>query len=260
MQKEYINKIFHGDCIDVMKSIPNNSIDLIVTSPPYNLGIDYDGYIDELDWKKYYVWCKEWLTEIFRILKKDGRFCLNHYLSIGRLGNRLTPLMTLNEMCCEEIGFKHHALSVINDTTISKRTSWGSWLSPSAPYINCPFEGVLILYKEDWKKHVFGKSTINKEDFMMGCLGSWKLPPPKRTEHPATFPITLPLLCINLLTYEDDIVLDPFIGSGTTAIACLQTNRRFIGIELSEKYYQQTIKKIEQTKKDIDKAIIKPWE
>jgi len=217
-----------------MPFIPDNSIDLILTSPPYNLGIDYGTYKDNLPWEEYYQWCEKWLREIFRILKSDGRFCLNHYLSCGNAEERTAPLMTLNSLSLE-IGFKHHGLGVWMDTSLSGLTSWGSWCSASAPYVNSPFEGILILFKEYWKKQSEGKSTIEKGDFMMLCGGAWKIGTEKKRLTPSPFPKRLPALCINLLTYEDDIVLDPFIGGGTTAAVCKKYKRRYIGIEIDRK-------------------------
>jgi len=232
---DFINKILLGDCLKVMPSIPDNSIDLVITSPPYNIGIDYGTYKDNLPWKKYYNWCKLWLKEIYRILKNDGRFCLNHYLSLGNSKEKTAPLMILNGLSLE-IGFKHHGLAIWEDKTISTLTAWGSWLSASSPYVNCPTEGILILYKEHWKKENKGVSTIENRDFIMATKGVWNLGTDRKRLTPATFPERLPGLCINLLTYEDDLVLDLFLGSGTTAVACRELGRRFIGIEINPEY------------------------
>jgi len=234
--EDIIDRIICGDCIEVMRQIPSNSIDLVITSPPYNVGIKYDEYHDDIEWGQYFEWSRKWLYEIYRILKNDGRFCLNHYLSIGQSGNRHSPLMDLNWMA-KEIGFKHHGLAVWTDATLTKRTAWGSWLSASAPYINSPYEGILILYKNKWKKERKGKSTISKEEFIESCSGIWNIKPDnKREKHPATFPEELPRRCINLLSYEGDIVMDPFNGIGTTTVVAKKLKRHYIGIEISENY------------------------
>ena len=229
------NKIYQGDVLEVLKTFPDESINCIITSPPYNIGIDYGVYKDNLKWVDYYSWCEKWLKECYRVLKSDGRICINHYLSLGNARERTAPLMEINSISLR-IGFKHHSVAVWQDITLAKRTAWGSWLSASAPYINSPFEGILILYKKDWKRRGLGKSTIKKDDFIKLTRGIWEIPTERRQLTKANFPVTLPEKCINLLTFEKDVVLDCFMGSGSTAIACLKTNRSFIGIELSEEY------------------------
>ena len=169
--------LIQGDCLKVLPKIPSESIDLVVTSPPYNINIDYGVYKDNIDWDSYYNWCRKWLKELYRVLKKDGRLCLNHYLSMGQSGNRHAALMDLNWIATREIGFKHHSVAIWTDNSLSSLTSWGSWLSAKAPYIKCPFEGILILYKQTWKKLKDGKSTIKPEEFIKACSGIWNIKP-----------------------------------------------------------------------------------
>lgn len=252
-----LNKIYCGDCLEVMKEIPDNFIDLVVTSPPYNIGIEYDSWNDRMKWTDYWKFTSEWLSECFRVLKNNGgRICINHYLSFGSgnrgfkigvkngteqededTGNgiRVSPLCEINNIA-QNIGFKHHALVVWEDRTLSRKTAWGSWLSASSPYINCPFEGILILFKNKWKKENKGDNTLSSHEFINLTRGLWNLKTENKGLTKANFDLTLPEKCINLLTYKGDIVLDPFVGSGTTAEACIKAQRNFIGIDISPNY------------------------
>jgi site-specific DNA-methyltransferase (adenine-specific) len=237
-----IDQIYCGDSLELIKKIDSNSVDLAVTSPKYNLGIKYDSCDDFVPWDEYYDWCRSWMKEVYRVLKPDGRFCLNHYISCGMAKHRSAPLMNLNAICEFEIGFKHHGFVLWDDRTISKRTAWGSWMSASAVYVNSPHEGITILYKDHWKKDTKGESTITKEEFMEATTGIWKLSPEKhRGGCPAPFPVSLPKRCINLLTYKGDLVLDLFNGGGTTCIAAKQTGRHYIGMDMSRSYCDDAI-------------------
>ncbi len=232
----FINSIQCGNCLNVLPTIPDNSIDLIVTSPPYNVEMKYDLYNDSVPWPQYYSWCGEWLKECYRVLKPDGRLALNHYLSLGNAKTgRTAPLMEINHIA-SEIGFQHHTVAVWTDRTLSRRTAWGSFMSASSPYLQSPFEGILILFKDRWKKDKKGISDCPKEDFIKLTGGIWDMRPETRGVTPANFSVDLPLKCIRLLSYIDSIVLDPFMGGGTTAVACIRSGRKYIGIELSPDY------------------------
>lgn len=239
------NIIVQADAIAYLRKMPACSVDLIVTSPPYNLGMDYDcDWDDEQKWASYFDWCEEWLVQCYRVLKDDGRMCLNHYLSCGDAKRgRVAPLMTLNERATQ-VGFHHHGVAIWNDATVSRLTAWGSWLSASSPYVNSPFEGILLLYKNSWKKQTKGVSTIEKDQFIMGASGTWKLKSVRRSNHPAPYHLDLALMCINLLSYKGDLVLDPFVGSGTTCVAAALTGRRYIGVDLSEKYVRAATRRV----------------
>ena len=235
------NVIYNVDCVQGMRmQIPDNSIDIVITSPPYNLGVKYDVHDDMSPWDEYYDWCRLWMNEVYRILKPDGRFCLNHYLSCGTAKHRSAPLMNLNAIAEFDIGFKHHGVALWSESSTCKRQAWGSWVSASAPYINSPHECIDIFYKDHWKKDKKGESTITSKEFMESTLGIWHMAPERKRKNghcPAPFPVALPKRCINLLSYKGDIVLDPFSGNATTAIAAIQTGRRYIGFELSKTYW-----------------------
>lgn len=232
-------RLIAGPVIKSLKKLDESSVDLILTSPPYNVHFDYEVYDDWLPWPVYYNWCTRWLKECYRVLKDDGRMVLNHYFSLGNVvDGRSYPLMHLNEIAVG-IGLKHHAVIFWEDRTISRRTAWGSWLSASAPYINSPYEGLLVLYKHWWKKIGKGESTISKEEFMEGCLGVWSIPSSKSRRgdgHPTAFPLQLAERAINLFTYKGETVLDPFVGSGTTVVAADKLGREGIGIDLNPRF------------------------
>ena len=244
------DKIYNMDCIKGMQMLTDDCIDLIVTSPPYNIGIDYDVYDDNRSWEEYYDWCETWLKECYRVLKKDGgRILIDHYISLGTSKYRTSPLSRIYSIM-EKIGFKHHSIAVWTDITLAKKTAWGSYLNASAPYINAPFEGILIDYKENWKKSRKGVSTIDKDEFIKLTRGRWDIKTETKGLTKANFSLDLPTKAINLLTYVDDVVLDPFMGSGTTAVAAKLTNRHYIGFEISENYCRIAEKRIEDIKND----------
>jgi site-specific DNA-methyltransferase (adenine-specific) len=241
------NIILNCDLLDGFKNLSDNSIDLCVTSPPYNCGIQYDSWQDSKPWNEYLDWCRTWLTEMKRVLKPEGRFAINHLVEMGlpangkKNGIRVSPQVELYKII-SDIGLTIVAQPMWADLTKSTLTSWGSWQSASAPYIYNPFEVILVGYKSQWKKErpkdTPGINTISKEDFMKGVGGVWNIQPETQGLTMANFPVALPKLCIELLSFKDDIILDPFMGSGTTAIACLETDRQYIGFELSPNYHK----------------------
>ena len=160
MMENFVNKIINGDCIEVMKTMPENSIDLIVTSPPYGVGIEYDTFDDDLQFEEYRTFSKEWLIEAYRVLKDDGRIALNVPYEINRQdkGGRIFMIAELWSIM-QKIGYKFYGLVDLDEQSPhrSKTTAWGSWMSPSAPYIYNPKECVLLCYKNRHIKKVKGE-------------------------------------------------------------------------------------------------------
>ncbi len=232
---------------DFLKAdIPENSIDLVVTSPPYNVGIKYENHIDSLSYKDYLNWSARWLEKVYELLKEDGRLCLNIPLDKNKGG--MTPVYADIVEVAKRVGLKYQSTIVWNEQNISRRTAWGSWLSASAPYVIAPVEMIVLMYKKQWKKKEKGISDITKEEFIQWTNGMWTFSgeSKKRIGHPAPFPLELPKRCIKLFSYVGDTILDPFSGSGTTLIASYKLGRKAIGTEISEEYFQLSIERIEK--------------
>ena len=229
------------DCFDGMKHIPDGTINLTVTSPPYNVGLSYNEYDDNKAYSDYLSWIKDIFNENYRVLTTDGRMCIN----IGDGKNGSIPTHSDFIQICKSIGFYVMSIIIWNKNTTSNRTAWGSFMSPSCPSFPRCFEYVLIFSKSKKLTHK-GDTTISKENFIKWTNGMWTFAPEiKELWHPAAYPLELPKRCIELLTYKDDVVLDPFMGSGTTAIACIKEHRHFIGFELSKEYYDKACKRID---------------
>jgi len=218
--------------------ISNNSIDLIVTSPPYNVGIEYGLHNDEMSYEQYLKWTESWLSKALNLLKKDGRMCLNIPLDKNKGGQQSVYADVLT--IAKKVGFNYHSTIIWNEGNISRRTAWGSWMSASAPYVIAPVEVIVILYKESWKKLTDGVSDISREEFIEWTNGLWTFSgeSKKKIGHPAPFPVELPRRCIKLFSYVGDTILDPFAGSGTTLIAAYKSKRKAIGVEIDEQYFE----------------------
>lgn len=237
-------KIINDNVLDI-RNIKENSIDLIVTSPPYNVDIKYNSNDDKLTYSEYLKFSELWMSNCYKWMKSDGRFCLNVPLDKNKGGHQSVGADITN--IAKKIGFSYHSTIIWNEGNISRRTAWGSWKSASAPYVIAPVEFIIILYKNVWKKTSgSGVSDISKDEFMSWTNGLWTFSgeSKKRIGHPAPFPIELPNRCIKLFSFVDDLILDPFLGSGTSVIAALKNNRRAIGIDIDETYCKLALKRI----------------
>lgn len=229
------------------KKIAAGSIDLLVTSPPYNVDIPYSSHDDCSTYEEYRDFSRRWMKRCFTWLKDDGRFCLNIPLDKNKGGQQSVgaDLTTI----AKKVGFSYHSTIVWNEGNISRRTAWGSWVSASAPYVIAPVELIVILYKKSWKKTSGSKeSDISRTEFMEWTNGLWTFngERKKKTGHPAPFPVELPLRCIKLFSFVEDIVFDPFMGSGSTLVAASKCNRKGIGIEIDPGYCKIAVERLEK--------------
>jgi len=239
-------RIYNEDFLKTA-AIKESSIDLVVTSPPYNVDVQYENYKDDIPYSEYLVFTKEWLTKCYTLIKDDGRLCLNIPLDKNKGGQQsvCADITTI----AKKVGWKYHATIIWNEQNISRRTAWGSWLSASAPFVIAPVEAIVVLYKESWQKTSGSqKSDITRNEFLEWTNGVWNFSGESRNKigHPAPFPVELPKRCIKLFSFVGDTVLDPFLGSGTTLIACAETNRMGIGIEINKNYCELAKKRLEK--------------
>ena len=260
--------LIHDDVLTTTR-VENESVDLVITSPPYNVDIQYNSHKDDVSYADYLEFSNKWMARCYEWLKDEGRFCLNIPLDKNKGGQQSVgaDLTTL----AKQVGFHYHSTIIWNEGNISRRTAWGSWKSASAPYVIAPVELIVVLYKAKWKKTSGSKvSDIERDEFLDWTNGLWVLDDEnkssditpneitewtnrmwvfngeskKRIGHPAPFPIELPRRCIKLFSYVDDVVLDPFCGSGTTIIAAVNNNRKGIGIDVDKKYCELARKRI----------------
>jgi site-specific DNA-methyltransferase (adenine-specific) len=271
MIENYTGKVINGDCIDIMSKMPINSVDLIVTSPPYGVGINYDVHDDDVVFEEYLKFTKTWLTEAYQLLKDDGRIAINIPYEINRQdkGGRIFFVSEIYQLM-KRVGFKFFGVVDLEEDSPhrSKTTAWGSWMSPSSPYIYNPKECVILAYKHKHIKTVKGEpqwtgvvteipqedgttkkkvvyEDMDKKEFMELVFGQWKYFADTKSLTKATFSMDIPTRAIKILSYKNDVILDPFNGSGTSCVAAEILDRRWIGIELSPDYCEISRKRIQ---------------
>ena len=268
--ENFIGKVINGDCREVMRTMEEGCIDLIVTSPPYGVGIEYDVHDDDMLVEEYLKFTEEWMSEAFRVLKDDGRIAINIPYEVNRQakGGRVFIVSEIWQIM-KKIGYKFFGIIDLEEESPhrSRTTAWGSWMSPSAPYIYNPKECVVLAYKKKHIKTIKGvpewvgemgevedKNGImknkmmytdtQKREFIDLVFGQWNYFADTKSMTKATFSMDIPTKAIKILTYKNDIVLDPFAGSGTSLVAAETLDRRWIGIELSPNYSEVAKKRV----------------
>lgn len=239
---EAVNRIYTADSRN-MEQLPDNCVHLMVTSPPYNVGKEYD---EDLTLDDFRELLRDVFTETYRVLAPGGRACVN----IANVGRK--PYIPLHAYIIQdmlEIGFQMRG-EIIWDKGASAggSTAWGSWMSPANPTLRDVHEYILVFNKGSFRRT--GRSredaTIEREDFLTLTKSVWSFPSEKarKVGHPAPFPLELPRRLIELYTYRGDLVLDPFCGSGTTCLAALMAERRYVGYDIEPEYTELAQRRI----------------
>jgi site-specific DNA-methyltransferase (adenine-specific) len=244
--REPLVEIYQADSTD-LSFLAERSVHLVVTSPPYNLGKDYGAARDDATYFDYLDWVERWCAELYRVLEPGGRFCLNIPLDINlsfdRGGKRTTSkqpvLADFTERLVRRQGWVYNTTILWLEGNISRRTAWGSWLSASDPWVNTAAEVILVLSRDQRKRAGRGKTAdVTREEFMDWTLGMWQFNGQStlRHGHPAPFPEELPYRLIKLFSFREDVILDPFLGSGTTCRVARDLGRRSVGVEINPAY------------------------
>jgi len=242
------DKIICGDSLEILKVIPDNSIDLIFTSPPYNFGLDYDSQDDAHKWELYFDKLFAIFDECIRVLKFGGRIVIN----IQPLFSDYIPShhMISNFFIGRRMIWKGEILWEKNNYNC-KYTAWGSWKSPSNPYLKYTWEFVEIFAKGTLKKSGDPQNAdITPDEFKEWVVAKWSIAPERKMKefgHPAMFPEKLAERVIKLFSFVGDTVLDPFNGVGTTTAVAKKLGRKFVGIDISQEYCDVAQKRIKST-------------
>jgi DNA modification methylase len=235
------NHIFNTSSED-MHQLADSSIHLMVTSPPYNVRKDYD---DDLTLAEYINLLGRVFSETYRVLVPGGRACIN----IANVGRKpYIPFAAYISALMIEIGYLMRG-EIIWDkaASVGNSTAWGSWASASNPTLRDVHEYILVFSKGTYKREALGRpATISRDEFLEYTKSIWTFPTvsARRIGHPAPFPTDLPYRLIQLYTFADEIVLDPFMGSGTTAVAAIDCNRKYVGFEIDADYIEIAQKRL----------------
>ena len=250
IEAQYLNKCLYSSS-ENMKELPDNSVHLMITSPPYNVGKEYD---KDLSLEEYLVTLKNVFREVKRVLVTGGRVCIN----VANLGRKpYIPLHSHIINIMSELGFLMRG-EIIWDKSSSagSSTAWGSWQSAKNPTLRDVHEYILIFSKDNYSRDEKKKDTIKKDEFMEFTKSIWAFPATsaRKIGHPAPFPEELPRRLIELYSFEGDVILDPFMGSGQTAIAAIKGKRNYVGYDIDKEYCELAEKRIKEAVSQLNLA------
>lgn len=242
-------KVIHGDCVEEMAKLPAGSVDLVITSPPYNVGKEYGEAVDDdLPYEEYLDWLDTVWAACWRILVGGGRLCIN----VADLWRN--PYVCLHGDIAARLaraGWHNKGIIIWDKGSMSNGTAWGSWMSASNPGLRGVHEFIIVAAKGTEGKPPRLEDAISgpytREEFMDLTREVWRMQPEtKNTKHPAPFPLELPSRLIRLYSFVGDVVVDPFCGSGTTLRAALDFGRDAIGFDLVEEYAEMSQRRVSQ--------------
>ncbi|MCB2223469.1 MAG: site-specific DNA-methyltransferase [Actinobacteria bacterium] len=236
---------FHCASSEDMGVLPDNTVALMVTSPPYNVGKEYD---DDLSQDEYLGLLARVLEETHRVLEPGGRVAVN----VANLGRK--PYLPLNHMVAgllRDLGFLLRGEIVWQKAQgAGGSCAWGSWQSAKNPTLRDVHEYVLVASKGSYRRMRIGEDSIDRDEFLAATLSVWNIPPAsaRRVGHPAPFPVELPRRLIELYTFRGDLVLDPFMGSGSAAVAAVETGRHFVGFDTVQGYLDLAARRVAEAR------------
>lgn len=238
--------IYCADCRDILRLMPDKSINLVITSPSYNAGMEYEDWLSPTEYKDK---VKQYARVITKVISDTGRLCLNcsnqQFVDKDKSGVFSPLYIWWTEL--QNAGLKFHDLIIWDQENSGSKTAWGSWQSASAPWLRHMVESILLMHKGNWKRNKDGISTIEVDTFMRLTVDKWRFSSENNRRHPAPFPEYLPISCLQLFSYLDDLILDSFLGSGTTAYCAKKLGRKCIGIEIEEKYCEIAVDRLRQS-------------
>ena len=246
LPEDSVNKIVCADSLDYLKTLPDNCIDIIITSPPYNFGLDYENHNDTSHWNQYYDMLFKIFKECIRVLKYGGRFVVN----VQPLYSDYIPTHHIisSFFIQQKMIWKGEIIWEKNNYNC-KYCSWGSWKSPASPYLKYTWEFVEVFCKGNLEKPGSKENIdINEEEFKQWVVAKWSIAPERNMKeygHPAMFPEQLVERVLKLFSYKNDVVLDPFNGAGTTTVVAKRLHRRYLGIDISREYCDTALKRLE---------------
>ena len=244
--KDYENKIILGSS-EKMSELPDSCVHLMITSPPYNVTKEYD---NNLSLDEYLHLLSKCFSETYRVLVNGGRACIN----IANVGRKpYIPFSDYISKMMIDMGFNMRGEIIWNKgSSAGVSMAWGSWKSASNPILRDVHEYILIFSKGSYRSCSFQReNTITKEEFMEWTKSVWTMSAEsaRKVGHPAPFPEELPRRLIHLYSFKNDVVLDPFMGSGTTAVAALNTGRRYVGYDNNPEYVKLAEKRLSVIKR-----------